>query len=88
MRAIGVFLLSIFSYAFAYTFTDVIGLDGVHNGDDFLKALYFSTVTFTTLGYGDMHPFGVARVLAGTEALVGIFTISLFVFVFCRRMLR
>jgi Ion channel len=37
----------------------------------FADALYYSVVTFTTLGYGDFYPVGVGRVLAGIEALTG-----------------
>ena len=48
-----------------------------------LSSLYFSFVTFTTLGYGDIHPIGWCRLLAGVEAFIGAlmmaaFTISLF----------
>jgi hypothetical protein len=39
---------------------------------DFLDALYFSGVTFTTLGYGDLTPLGCVRILAVVEALLGI----------------
>ena len=33
--------------------------------------IYFSAVTFTTVGYGDLAPLGPIRFLAGTEALSG-----------------
>lgn len=36
-----------------------------------LSAHYFSLVTFTTLGYGDISPKGVHRLVASFEALVG-----------------
>lgn len=52
----------------------------------FAKNLYFSLVTFTTLGYGDVQPVGtVSRVLAGTEAFIGAILIALVVFVLGRR---
>ncbi|MGH1578071.1 potassium channel family protein [Planktotalea sp.] len=38
---------------------------------DLLTAFYFSTVTFTTLGYGDLQPVPAMRALAGFEAVVG-----------------
>lgn len=38
---------------------------------DFWECLYFSLVTFTTLGYGDLQPHGLARVLAVIEAFGG-----------------
>lgn len=37
----------------------------------FGDSLYFSTVTFTTLGYGDFAPLGFMRIVAGTEAFFG-----------------
>jgi hypothetical protein len=56
--------------------------------NDFLSALYYSVVTFTTLGYGDINPVGISRLFASIEALVGVFLNSLFIFVFCRKMIR
>ena len=35
-------------------------------------AIYFSVVTWTTLGYGDLQPQGRYRYVAATEALVGM----------------
>lgn len=37
----------------------------------YFDSLYYSIVTFTTLGYGDFYPRGVGRVLAGIQALTG-----------------
>ena len=38
--------------------------------------LYFSFTTYTTLGYGDIEPFGGARYLAGVESLTGLLLIT------------
>jgi Ion channel len=38
----------------------------------FLSALYFSAVTATSVGYGDIVPIGVARVIAIAESLAGL----------------
>ncbi|ELS0752567.1 two pore domain potassium channel family protein [Vibrio vulnificus] len=38
---------------------------------DFLSALYFSVITWTTLGYGDISPVGQARFFAATQAMIG-----------------
>ncbi len=51
----------------------------------YLEFLYFSVVTFTTLGYGDYHPVGGGKIVASIEALLGIFFIALFIFAFARR---
>jgi hypothetical protein len=38
--------------------------------------LYFSVVTFTSLGLGDVVPHGAARLLAGVEAIIGLLLIG------------
>lgn len=53
-----------------------------------LECIYFSVVTFTTLGYGDFTPHGLSRVLAALEAFMGSFTMALFVVVFVKKMTR
>ena len=51
----------------------------------FLKSLYFSVVTFATLGYGDIQPVGAtARALATIETLLGSLLVALLVFVLSR----
>ncbi len=58
------------------------------NLSKFMDALYFSAVTFTTLGYGDVTPVGFSRALAAAEAFLGNFTLALFVVVFVKKMTR
>lgn len=55
---------------------------------DFGYCMYYSIVTFTTLGYGDIHPLGYSHVLASAEALSGAFFMALFVVVFARKIMR
>lgn len=55
---------------------------------DLASCLYFSVVTFTTLGYGDITPHGLARPIAAFEAFAGSFTMALFVVVFVKKMTR
>ncbi|UHQ95032.1 potassium channel family protein [Haloterrigena alkaliphila] len=51
----------------------------------FLKSLYFSVITFATLGYGDIQPVeGWARAIAGIETLLGSLLMALLVFVLTR----
>ena len=58
------------------------------NIEHYFSSLYFSVVTFTTLGYGDLVPLGVARAFAALEAFMGSFTLALFVVVFVKKMTR
>ena len=59
------------------------------NVEVFFNSLYFSVVTFTTLGYGDLTPIGLAaRAIAALEAFMGSFTIALFVVVFVKKVTR
>lgn len=55
---------------------------------DIFNSIYFSVVTFTTLGYGDLKPIGIAKVFSMIESFSGAFLIALFIFVFARKMLR
>lgn len=98
LRVIVFSLTLIILSAFAYFFAglsfgeDVIGFDlhqGVSNNFyDFLECLYFSVITFTTLGYGDIVPTEISRIFAAIEAFCGSFTLALFVVVFVKKMTR
>ncbi len=46
------------------------------NRKDFGEYYYFSIVTYTSLGYGDLTPIGRMRLLAGIEALTGIILVA------------
>lgn len=67
----------IFEFARAYSVT------GLHDGDreahDLPTALYFSVVTITTVGYGDVQAVGIARVLAACEAIMGTLFLGMLV---------
>jgi voltage-gated potassium channel Kch len=53
------------------------------------EALYFSGLTFTTLGYGDFNPANeLGQVLAVTETSIGVVLLAILVFVFGRRATR
>lgn len=49
--------------------------------------LYYSVVTFTTVGYGDFIPKSLTlyRMLAASEAFIGTFMIGLFIFTLARK---
>ncbi len=58
------------------------------NMEYFFNSIYYSVVTFTTLGYGDITPVGASRFVAALEAFIGSFTLALFVVVFVKKMTR
>jgi hypothetical protein len=41
-----------------------------------LDYLYFSAVTYTTIGFGDIYPTGGLRLVAGAEGLIGLLMIG------------
>lgn len=45
-------------------------------GFSFMNCLYFSAETYTSLGVGDLVPFGPVRLLVGTETLNGLLLIG------------
>ena len=88
-----IFFSAIFYYIFGLRFAgefQVFSLDQSleQNVIFFFECLYYSVVTFTTLGYGDFIPVGFSRVIAALEAFTGSFTIALFVVVFVKKMTR
>lgn len=50
-------------------------LEGNFDGS-FMDAVYFSFTTYTTLGTGDIEPFGDLRFLTGLESLTGLILIT------------
>ncbi|MFC7140811.1 pentapeptide repeat-containing protein [Halosimplex aquaticum] len=71
--------------AITYTIEDPSSAPVWWIGRVFFKSLYFSVVTFATLGYGDIQPIGAwARFLAGTLSIVGSLLSALLVFVLAR----
>jgi uncharacterized membrane protein YccC len=52
---------------------------GANGAASFANCVYFSIVTFTTLGYGDIVPKGASRVLACLEVMLGIAFFGVFI---------
>lgn len=50
--------------------------------------LYFSIITFTTIGYGDISPNGFSKILAASEGFIGVFMMGAFSVTFARKLLR
>ena len=76
--ALSVLYFALMFHEFGLEFTGPDRLARAH-GEVFADALYFSVVTFTTLGYGDFQPAVSARLLAAIEALLGYVYLGLMV---------
>lgn len=55
---------------------NIAGVLGAAGAPGLLDAVYFSAITYTTVGFGDVVPVGPIRFLAGTEALTGFLMIG------------
>ncbi len=83
IAGIAVILFSAFFYTHGY-----LSEGGVPCRPDFSNAIYFSVITFSTVGYGDIIPLGPAKAIVMFEALCGLFTMSLFIVGLSRKYLR
>ncbi len=68
-------------FAFLYMITGYENLTGIAPGSfwqHFLEAFFFSTQTFTTVGYGRINPIGfMGNVVSAFESLVGLMSFAL-----------
>jgi len=76
--------VAIFVFSLVYLGGNIRASDGTLV-QSYLDRLYFSGITFTTLGFGGYSPVGGLRFWAFLESFLGIFFIALFVFSFARR---
>lgn len=77
--AFGAHLVEVWLYALAYYLLAGHLSMGSFSGTieyRFLDYLYFSTETYTSLGYGDIVPLGGLRLMAGIETIVGLMMIG------------
>jgi tetratricopeptide (TPR) repeat protein len=81
----GIFL--VFLSAFVYM-CGVLSKDGVIFKPNFFEAFYFSMVTFTTVGFGDIIPVGFAKFMVMLEAFSALFITPIFVIGLSRKYLR
>jgi hypothetical protein len=55
---------------------------------EFWNSLYYSFITFFTIGYGDYIPVGYLKAVAAFEGFTGVFLMSYFTVAFVRKILR
>ena len=71
--------LEIFIFAVAFFLINRLGglgsLQGNYDGS-LADSIYYSFTTYTTLGFGDIEPFGGIRYLTGVESLTGLVLIT------------
>lgn len=56
--------------------------------ESFGNALYYSGITFLTIGYGDYFAWGILKPIAVLEGFTGVFMMSYFTVAFVRKILR
>lgn len=72
-------VIEVWIFAIAYYFCTASGTFGILYGDIEYKILdfvYYSFVTYTSLGLGDILPIGDIRFMTGVESLVGLLLIA------------
>jgi len=74
IAALVTILLSLFAATYSFFGLKEGAAIVKHN---FADAMYFSAVTFTTVGYGDIVPAGYMRLVASIEAFTGYFTLAI-----------
>jgi hypothetical protein len=75
----GILAVAIVILRYAIIFRDYGILDDGQRKDDPVTCLYFSIVTWTTLGYGDLKPTPQIRLVAASEAIAGYIGMAMFI---------
>ena len=76
LTVFGFYIVAILVFALLYSFIPGAITQG---GLGILESVYFSTVTITTLGYGDISPVSdLGKILTAIQAVLGILIIGLF----------
>ena len=88
-RVLGTGAVTVLAFGLVYYAFELV--ERANSGDSatLFESLYFSGLTFTTLGYGDFNPANQwGQVLAVLETSIGVVLLAILVFVFSRRATR
>ncbi|MCX6581431.1 MAG: potassium channel family protein [Candidatus Aminicenantes bacterium] len=91
LRAMFISLLCIFSYSWIYCCHNLIdySTSSVDKSIGWLQSFYFSVVTFTTLGFGDIVPKpGIGQFAVATEVMLGYLLLGTMVAILIRKITR
>ncbi len=87
LRVLNSAILAVCVYGLMYWATSGVLTSGsTPRPADFWECLYFSGITFCTVGYGDFLPAPHMRLLALTEGALGVFTMGFLVVVLSNRL--
>lgn len=74
-------------FSSSYYVLTILNLGGLNFEEDlisklkiFTNCMYFSTITLTTTGFGEITPSGISRFLASLESIIGVISMALLVF--------
>ncbi len=62
--------------------------EALNHSHNFFNIIYYSAITFFTIGYGDYFPEGILKLFAAFEGFSGVFLMSYFTVAFVRKILR
>ena len=80
------FLFTIIPYFTSATLTTINPTDPFWT--KYWTAAYYTGITYFTVGYGEIVPLGILRLVADITAFIGVFMMSYFTVAFVRKILR
>lgn len=84
-------VLTVLAFAIAYMYLPIMDINFSSSKieNDVMKSIYYSGITFLTIGYGDISPQNEITALTSViEGFLGIFLMSYFTVSFVRKLLR
>ena len=90
LRVAGSMVVAILFFTFLYSnWISCTNIDVKVSENSLFESIYFSVITFLTIGYGDLSPKNeITAAVAAVEGFVGLFLMSYFVVALVRKTLR